>query len=85
MFAPAFGIPEDPATGSAATAITGYLAQHNSTQTGMIGWVIEQGIEMGRPSLIDVEADLEDGALVAVRVGGASVLVSEGMMDIPDA
>lgn len=83
MFAPAFGIPEDPATGSAATAITGYLAQYHSTQTGLIGWVIEQGIEMGRPSQIEVEADVEAGAIVAVRVGGASVLVSEGEMEVP--
>lgn len=83
MFAPAFGIAEDPATGAAATAITGYLVQHNSTQTGMIGWIIEQGIEMGRPSVIDVEADMQAGALVAVRVGGSSVLVSEGVMTIP--
>jgi trans-2,3-dihydro-3-hydroxyanthranilate isomerase len=84
MFAPALGIPEDPATGAAATAITGYLAQNHPTQNGVIGWVIEQGIEMGRPSLMDVEADIEDGAIVAVRVGGASVLVSEGEMTVPE-
>ena len=83
MFAPAMGIPEDPATGAAATALAGYLAQTQGDVTGMVGWVIEQGVEMGRRSLLDVEADLVNGAITAVRVGGASVLVSEGEMEIP--
>jgi trans-2,3-dihydro-3-hydroxyanthranilate isomerase len=40
-------------------------------------------MEMGRPSTIDVEADLLDGAVTAVRVGGASVVVSEGHLIVP--
>ena len=83
MFAPAFNIPEDPATGSAATALAGYLNQFAGVSNGMMGWVIEQGFEMGRPSFLNVEADLKDGAITAVRVGGASVLVSAGEMEIP--
>lgn len=83
MFAPALNIPEDPATGSAATALAGYLNQFAGVSNGMMGWVIEQGFEMGRPSFLNVEADLKDGAITAVRVGGASVLVSAGEMEIP--
>lgn len=83
MFAPAMNIAEDPATGAAATALAGYLTQFAGVSNGMLGWVIEQGFEMGRPSFLNVEADLKDGALTAVRVGGASVLVSAGEMEIP--
>ncbi len=50
---------------------------------GTLRWMIEQGFEMGRPSLLEAEADKKNGALAAIRVGGASVLVSEGTMEIP--
>ena len=83
MFAPAMGIPEDPATGAAATAFAGYLSCREPQQTGTLHWVVEQGIEMGRPSLLYVEADKQDDKIVAIRVGGRSVLVSQGEMDIP--
>ncbi len=58
MFAPALGVFEDPATGAAATALAGYLARRSSQTGGMLRWVVEQGFEMGRPSLLEVEADL---------------------------
>jgi trans-2,3-dihydro-3-hydroxyanthranilate isomerase len=45
-------------------------------------WLIEQGFEMGRPSLIELEADIEGGRIAAVRVGGSSVLVADGWIDI---
>jgi trans-2,3-dihydro-3-hydroxyanthranilate isomerase len=47
--------------------------------------VVEQGFEMGRPSILEVEADKRSGQIVAVRVGGSSVLVCEGEMEVPDA
>ena len=50
----------------------------------MLGWLVEQGVEMGRPSLIEVEADKKGGEIIAVRVGGSSVIVSEGAMEVPD-
>jgi trans-2,3-dihydro-3-hydroxyanthranilate isomerase len=84
MFAPAAGIQEDPATGSAAAALAGYLGVRNPLGTGTLRWVVEQGFEMGRPSILEVEADKRDGAIVAVRVGGSSVLVSEGIMEVPE-
>ena len=83
MFAPGFGIPEDPATGSAATALGGYLAARDATESGTLRWTVEQGFEMGRPSILEIEADKEAGEVVAIRVSGASVLVGRGEMEIP--
>jgi trans-2,3-dihydro-3-hydroxyanthranilate isomerase len=83
MYGPGFGVPEDPATGSACAALGGYLAAR-STQQGTLRWVVEQGYEMGRPSLIEIEADKSGEAITAVRVGGASVLVCEGRMRMTD-
>ena len=81
MFAPGFGVPEDPATGSACAALGGYLAAR-SRQEGTQRWIVEQGYEMGRPSLIHVEADKQGDAITAVRVGGASVMVCAGEITV---
>ncbi len=78
MFAPTIGVPEDPATGSACVAFGGYLARRDRRADGTLRWVVEQGFEMGRPSLLEVEVDKRGGAITAVRVGGDSVLVSKG-------
>lgn len=82
MFAPALGITEDPATGSAATALAGYLAATRPQGDGTWTWVIEQGCDLGRPSLLYGEADQHQGEIAAVRVGGRSVLISEGIFRI---
>lgn len=79
MFAPALGIEEDPATGSAATALAGYLAPRNLSQEGTSHWIIAQGVEMGRPSILHLEWDVSQGTITEIRVGGSSVLVSEGV------
>lgn len=84
MFAPALGIAEDPATGAAATALAGYLGMRDPVQQGSLHWIIEQGFEMGRPSILKVNAEKEKGEIVAIRVGGAAVRVSEGIMEIPE-
>jgi trans-2,3-dihydro-3-hydroxyanthranilate isomerase len=84
MFAPAMGIAEDPATGGAVTALAGLLAARDANGDGTLRWVVEQGVEMGRPSRLHVEADVHGGALTAVRVGGSAVLVSEGEMMLPE-
>jgi trans-2,3-dihydro-3-hydroxyanthranilate isomerase len=78
MFAPGIGVPEDPATGSACAGFGGYLARRDAQTDGMLRWVVEQGFEMGRPSILEVEADKKGGTITAVRVGGESVLVSRG-------
>jgi trans-2,3-dihydro-3-hydroxyanthranilate isomerase len=82
MFAPGFGISEDPATGSAAVAMAGYLARRDARRDGTLRWRLEQGFEMGRPSILDIEADVTDGRITGVRVGGMSVIVCEGTMTI---
>jgi len=83
MYGPgAINVPEDPATGSACAALGGYLAARARPGDGTLRWVVEQGYEMGRPSLIEIEADRSGQQVTAVRVGGDSVLVSEGTMTV---
>jgi trans-2,3-dihydro-3-hydroxyanthranilate isomerase len=83
MFAPGIGVPEDPATGSAAVGLGGYLAARDVRVDGTLRWRVEQGFEMGRPSLLDVEVDKRGGAITGVRVGGETVIVCEGTMRLP--
>ena len=80
MFAPAMGIPEDPATGAAAAAASGYLAGHASELRLEEGWIIEQGVEMGRPSELRVGAVRRGSELVAATVGGQAVRVGRGQI-----
>jgi trans-2,3-dihydro-3-hydroxyanthranilate isomerase len=83
MFAPAMGIPEDPATGAAAVALGGFLADQQRLPTGTTRWLIRQGLDMGRPSLINLEVDVANDAVAAVRVGGNAVIVGRGSLDLP--
>jgi len=82
MFAPGMGIGEDPATGSAAAALAGFLGLRSETRDGTVRWTLDQGVEMGRPSRLEMEVDLKRGQLEAIRVGGASVMVSSGALHI---
>jgi len=79
MFAPAMGVPEDPATGSAAAAFAGVLARRLSDGTHAL--TIEQGYEMGRPSLIHLTAEIAAGRLVSASIGGDAVIVTEGTIE----
>lgn len=79
VFCPDDGVPEDPATGSANAALGGYLAAR-TPRTGTLRWVSQQGIEMGRPSRLEIEVDKSGSAITAVRVGGSAVLMSEGRL-----
>jgi trans-2,3-dihydro-3-hydroxyanthranilate isomerase len=83
MFAPALGIEEDPATGSGAVALAGYLAARSPAEEGSFRWDIDQGIAMGRPSFIEASAEKRRGRPARVKVGGATVLVGEGIMTVP--
>ena len=82
LFAPADNIPEDPATGSAAGALGGYLLHHGAANVeasdGRYRFVIEQGDFMHRPSRINIEVKGKPGAIEEVRVGGPSVVVARG-------
>lgn len=80
MFAPFGGVPEDPATGSANCALAGLLSHYGAAADGTASWRIAQGMEMGRPSVLEVSAEKRDGTVVATRVGGNCVLVSEGVI-----
>jgi len=81
MFAPGAGVREDPATGSAAAAFAGFCAQSLSLSDGEHRFVIEQGFEMGRPSLIELSVTMRGGALVTASVGGPAIIVTEGMIE----
>lgn len=82
MFAPGLNVTEDPATGSACAALGGYLGMRSAQADGTLRWVVEQGFEMGRPSILEVETDKAAGQITGVRVGGSSVVVCEGTMTI---
>ncbi|MEY4166966.1 MAG: hypothetical protein RIR52_790 [Acidobacteriota bacterium] len=82
VFCPGLGIPEDPATGSAAAALGGYLASLLPEPAGTFRWTIEQGVELGRPSRIEVAVDKVAGSIAAVRVGGAAVAVMSGEIEL---
>lgn len=80
MFAGHLGIPEDPATGSAVATLAGAIARFDRPVDGTTECWIEQGFEMGRPSNIRLELDVESGALAAARIGGHAVKVGEGVI-----
>jgi len=81
MFAPLDGVPEDPATGSANCALAGLLGQYSERSDGSFYWRIAQGVEMGRPSVLEARAEKRAGAVEGIWIGGASVLVSEGFIE----
>ncbi|NBB71391.1 MAG: PhzF family phenazine biosynthesis isomerase [Alphaproteobacteria bacterium] len=84
MFGPGVGVVEDPATGSAAAALGGLLAGLEPAADGRFAWTLTQGVEMGRPSRLEVAADKAGGEVTAVRVAGAAVVVADGTIELPD-
>jgi len=82
MFSPLDGIPEDPATGSANCALAGLLAHLDAAASGSYGWRIAQGVEMGRPSVLEARAEKRDGQVANVWIGGECVSVAEGLIDV---
>ena len=77
MFANDLGVPEDPATGSAAGCLAAYLFEHNYLETGPVDVRVEQGYEIGRPSLLYLQA-ARDGDEMRVDVGGKVQMVAKG-------
>jgi trans-2,3-dihydro-3-hydroxyanthranilate isomerase len=71
-------VPEDPATGSAAAALAGMLARDGGLADGEHAFAIEQGYEMGRPSVMHLELTMRGGVLDAATVGGEAVRVLQG-------
>lgn len=84
MFAPDSGIPEDPATGSAAIGFAAAIREFDGLPDGVHRRVIEQGFAMRRPSLMTLTLDVKGGALAAVRLGGNAVRMASGSLKIAD-
>ncbi|HEX6746660.1 MAG TPA: PhzF family phenazine biosynthesis protein [Longimicrobium sp.] len=84
MVAPGFGVEEDAATGSAAATLAGCLADRLPERDGVFAWTINQGVKMGRPSLIEAAAEKRDGRAVRVMAGGGTVVVAEGNISLPE-
>jgi trans-2,3-dihydro-3-hydroxyanthranilate isomerase len=79
VFAGYYGVPEDPATGSANGCLAGYLVHHDYFGTDPIDVKVDQGFEIGRPSLLMLRAR-RSGEEIEVDVGGAVLMVAEGRL-----
>jgi trans-2,3-dihydro-3-hydroxyanthranilate isomerase len=79
VFVPFF---EDPATGSANCALAALLAHCAEPASGEFAWRIAQGVEMGRPSVLEARSEKREGEVVSAWIGGASVMVSEGFIEV---
>jgi trans-2,3-dihydro-3-hydroxyanthranilate isomerase len=82
MFAPLHGVVEDPATGSANVALAGLLASLRPETELSLRLQIAQGVEMGRPSLLDASAEKRGGRVIETRIGGRCVAVASGTIDV---
>lgn len=77
MFAPFYGILEDPATGSANGCLAGYLVKHKYFKSGKVNLRVEQGCEIGRPSILFLKAE-EIEEEIEVKIGGKVFMVAKG-------
>jgi trans-2,3-dihydro-3-hydroxyanthranilate isomerase len=85
MFAPALGVYEDPATGSASGPLGSYLVRHSLVTPDKAQAILNlQGAKIGRPSWIHISINSSSGDITRVRVGGNSVFVAEGVMEVED-
>ncbi|AYD02107.1 PhzF family phenazine biosynthesis protein [Neorhizobium sp. NCHU2750] len=81
MFAPLDDVPEDPATGSASAALAAYLVASMPEDDANQHLTIEQGVEMGRRSIIELDVVKRKGEVTDVRISGRSVFVMRGTID----
>jgi trans-2,3-dihydro-3-hydroxyanthranilate isomerase len=82
MYAPFDGVPEDPATGSANCALAALLGRDGGLADGPHAWRIAQGVEMGRPSVLEARVEKRGGEVTGVWIGGESVMVCEGTIEV---
>jgi len=82
MFAPALGITEDPATGSAAAALAGVISDEMEKNDGNFTYVIEQGFEMNRPSIIEMSFTQKNQKIESVKIKGNAVIFSKGTINL---
>jgi trans-2,3-dihydro-3-hydroxyanthranilate isomerase len=84
VFAAGAGVPEDPATGSAAVALGAYLVVSGLVPAdGETVYDVAQGVEMGRPSLLRCNVVARGGKPVETRVSGSTVPVARGLIRVP--
>ncbi|HEX8802480.1 MAG TPA: PhzF family phenazine biosynthesis protein, partial [Terriglobales bacterium] len=83
MWAPALGIEEDPATGSACAALVGVMASKQDFGGMAYRLSIQQGVSMGRRSEIEAEARKSRGVVTSVSVGGATAYIASGEIEVP--
>jgi trans-2,3-dihydro-3-hydroxyanthranilate isomerase len=82
MFAPLYGVPEDPATGSANVALVGLLASLRPERDVSLHLRIAQGVDMGRPSLLEAAAEKRDGKLASLSIGGRCAPMMRGTLEL---
>ncbi|MFB9947264.1 PhzF family phenazine biosynthesis protein [Rhizobium puerariae] len=82
MFSPDMGISEDPATGAAVAALAGAIRHFDALPDGHYPILVEQGVEMGRPSYIHLNVDVKDAEIAKARIGGQAVRLAEGVLDL---
>ncbi|EFL90730.1 PhzF family phenazine biosynthesis protein [Ahrensia sp. R2A130] len=82
MFAPGSGIAEDAATGSAVSSFAGVIMKFDRPRDGSQVFNIEQGFQMGRPSIIRLEIDVENRTMTSARIGGYAVRFGGGVLEV---
>ena len=82
MFAPLYGIPEDPATGSGNVALAGLLASLRPEPDLKLALRIAQGIDMGRPSVLEAGAEKRGGKVIGMTLGGRCVPMMRGTLEV---
>ena len=82
MFAPLYGVPEDPATGSGNVALAGLLASLRREPELNLKFRIGQGIDMGRPSLLEAGAEKRGGKIIGMSIGGRCVPMMRGTLEV---
>lgn len=80
MFSPPMGILEDPATGAAAAALSGAIHHFDALPDGLHRLLIEQGVEMGRPSHIHLHIEVNGNRVSRARIGGEAVPIASGTL-----
>lgn len=83
MFAPAAGIPEDAATGSASAIFASQLKLDNKLKEGSNRFELFQGYDMGRPSQLQLDVDMIDDSIKTVKISGSSISISSGAVCVP--
>jgi len=82
MFAPLYGVPEDPATGSGNVALAGLLASLRAESDLILKLRIGQGVDMGRPSLLEAGAEKRGGKIIGMSIGGRCVPMMRGTLEV---